>query len=171
MNVNSLSIPKACAALLLVLVSLTQAQSVRWQTKSESIAVNNADSVFFAFRPIGVFAAVVSPDSVAINPPDQVAYAGDGIITIRRISGNNSDSTIAYAKALDQNGRIVQQDSVFLFGTTFAAPATPNTFGDGRLYGASIGNLKKYINGVVIICRVFDLVGGTRRYEFGQGSY
>lgn len=158
------------AVLTVLLTSPTWSQPVRWQYKSESIAVNNADTVFFAFRAAGTFSGDVSPDSMAINPPDQVYNDDASVASIRKISGNAADSVIAYAKGLDATGRIVGNDSIPVFGASFAAPATPNVFGNGNVHYASLAGLIAKYNGVAIICKVFDLAGGTRRFEFGHGQ-
>lgn len=152
----------------ILFVSPLWSQSVRWQFKSKSIAISNADSVFFAFRSMGFFDNV-SPDTAAINPPNEVYNDDLSVVSIRKTAGNAADSVIAYAKGLDATGRIVRNDSVFVFGAAFAAPGTGNAFGDGGVHVASLAGLMAKYNGVVIICKVFDLTGGTRRFEFGFG--
>ena len=152
----------------ILLTSPTWSQSVRWQFKSKSIAINNADTVYFAFRSVGL-GFNVDPDTVVINPPDQVYNDDLSVLSIRKTAGNAADSVIAYAKGLDYAGRIVRNDSVMVLGASFAAPSTGNAFGDGGVHVASLAGLVAKHNGVVIICKVFDLVGGTRRFEFGQG--
>lgn len=152
----------------ILLTSPTWSQSVRWQFKSKSIAINNADTVYFAFRSVGL-GFNVDPDTVVINPPDQVYNDDLSVLSIRKTAGNAADSVIAYAKGLDYAGRIVRNDSVMVFGAAFAAPGTGNAFGDGGVHVASLAGLVAKHNGVVIICKVFDLVGGTRRFEFGHG--
>lgn len=143
-------------------------QTVRWQYKSESIAVNDADTVYFAFRTMS-FVGDIAPDSVAINPPDEVYNDDLSVLSIRRVSGNAADSVIIYAKGLDKTGRIVRNDSVFVFGASYAAPSSGNIFGNGGLHVASLAGLMAKYNGIVVIAKVFDLVGGTRRFEFGHG--
>lgn len=147
-----------------------QAQTVEWQYISKTIAAGDVDSLYFPFRSKSFFDST-EPDSVAINPPDEVYNDDASVISIRRTSHDStaSDSTVAYAKGLDAAGRIVQNDSVFVFGTSFAAPATPNSFGDGRVYMASLAGLLGKYNGIVLIVKVFDLTGIARRYEFGHG--
>lgn len=152
----------------ILLASPLWSQSVRWQFKSKSIAVNDADTLYFAFRGTGL-GFNVDPDSVAINPPDAVYNDDLSVLSIRKTAGNAADSVIAYAKGLDYAGRIVRNDSVMVFGAAFAAPGTGNAFGDGGVHVASLAGLVAKHNGVVIICKVFDLVGGTRRFEFGHG--
>lgn len=152
----------------ILLASPLWSQSVRWQFKSKSIAVNDADTVYFAFRGVGL-SFNIDPDTVAINPPDAVYNDDLSVLSIRKTSGNAADSVIAYAKGLDASGRIVRNDSVMVFGAAFAAPGTGNAFGDGGVHIASLAGLVAKHNGVVIICKVFDLVGGTRRFEFGHG--
>lgn len=152
----------------ILLASPTWSQSVRWQFKSKSIAINNADTVYFSFRSVGL-GFNVDPDTAAINPPDQVYNDDLSVLSIRKTAGNAADSVIAYAKGLDYAGRIVRNDSVMVFGAAFAAPGTGNAFGDGGVHVASLAGLVAKHNGVVIICKVFDLVGGTRRFEFGHG--
>lgn len=149
-------------------VPLLAQNTVRWQFKSESIAVNDADTVYFAYRGAGVSFGV-DPDSVAINPPDQVYNDDAAVISIRKISGSAADSVIAYAKGLDASGRIVQNDSVMVFGSSYAAPSSGNAFGNGGVHMASLSGLLGKYNGVAIICKVFDRVGGARRFEFGHG--
>lgn len=147
---------------------LLQAQNVRWETVQKSTTVNNADTVYFAFRGAGIFSSSVAEgDTLALNPPDQVVYGGEATVTVRKVSGTAADSLIAYAKAVDFAGRIIQADSAFIFGASYAAPGTPNSYGDGRVYGATISSLRKYVNGFVIIYKMFDLTGGTRRWEWG----
>lgn len=152
----------------ILLASPLWSQSVRWQFKSKSIAVNDADTVYFAFRGVGL-SFNIDPDTVAINPPDAVYNDDLSVLSIRKTAGNAADSVIAYAKGLDYAGRIVQNDSIPIFGATFAAPSTGNLFGNGGVHIASLAGLVAKHNGVVIICKVFDLVGGTRRFEFGHG--
>lgn len=152
----------------ILLASPLWSQSVRWQFKSKSIAANDVDTLYFAFRGVGL-SFNVDPDTVAINPPDQVYNDDLSVLSIRKTAGNAADSVIAYAKGLDASGRIVRNDSVMVFGAAFAAPGTGNAFGDGGVHIASLAGLVAKHNGVVIICKVFDLVGGTRRFEFGHG--
>lgn len=152
----------------ILLASPTWSQSVRWQFKSKSIAVNDADTVYFAFRGAGL-AFNIDPDTVAINPPDMVYNDDLSVLSIRRTNGTAADSVIAYAKGLDLAGRIVRNDSVMVFGASFAAPGSGNAFGDGGVHIASLAGLVAKHNGVAIICKVFDRVGGTRRFEFGHG--
>ena len=149
----------------------SEAQPVRWQSIQKTIFTGDADTVYFAFRPVGVFSSAVDPDTSAIDPPDQVYYDGDGLVTLRFIGGDETDSTISYAKAFDHNGRIFQDDSLMLFGAAFEAPGTGNLFGDGNLRGTSIADLPKFINGILIITQIFDAVGDSSIYEFGLGSH
>lgn len=161
---------------LLLLASLSwrnaQAQSVRWQTVQKSTAAGNADSVYFSFRGTGIFSTPMEADTAALNPPDQVAYNHDALLTLRSVSGDSScDSLIAYVKGLDFAGRIIHDDSVFVFGTSFAAPASATIRSNRRLYAASLTNLAKYINGFVVIYKHFDVVGGPWRWEWACGTF
>lgn len=159
---------KRTAIIILLMVVSASAQVVRWQTFQQSISVNDADTTWFAFRPSGE--STINPDSLAINPPDRVEFDGEPAITFRRVSGNSADSVISYAKPIDFAGRIITGDSSFVLGATFAAPSSPNTFGDGKLYGKTpIFNTKRY-NGIIIITKIFDLSGGVRRIENGFGT-
>lgn len=144
------------------------AQTARWKYKSESIAVNDADTVYFAFRTTGIIGDV-APDSVVINPPDEVYNDDLSVLSIRRSSGNAADSVIVYVKGLDAQGRIVRNDSVFAFGASYAAPSSGNIFGNGGVHVASLAGLMAKYNGIAVIAKVFDLVGGTRRFEIGHG--
>lgn len=148
----------------------TFAQTVEWQYIRKTIAAGDVDSLYFPFRSKSFFENP-EPDSIAINPPDEVYNDDASVISIRRISHDStaSDSTIGYVKGLDAAGRIVQNDSVFVFGTSFAAPGTPNKFGNGGVHMASLAGLLGKYNGVVLIVKVFDLTGIARRYEFGHG--
>ena len=152
----------------ILLASPLWSQGLRWQFKSKSIAVNDVDTLYFSFRSMGLFDNV-SPDSIAINPPNEVYNDDLSVLSIRKTAGNAADSVIAYAKGLDYTGRIVRNDSVMVFGAAFAAPGTGNAFGDGGVHIASLAGLVAKHNGVAIICKVFDRVGGTRRFEFGHG--
>lgn len=154
--------------LLLLVAVPALAQTARWQYKSKSIAVNDADTVYFAFRSTSFFDALMA-DTAAINPPNEVYNDDLSVLSIRRTSGNAADSVIVYAKGLDETGRIVRNDSVFVFGAAYAAPASPNIWGNGGLHTASLAGLMAKYHGVMIVCKVFDLAGGTRRFEFGHG--
>lgn len=143
-------------------------QVVRWQTFQQSISANDADTTWFAFRPSG--GQTINADSLAINPPDKVEFDGEPAITFRQVSGTVSDSSISYAKPVDFAGRIIQNDSSFITGATFAAPSSPNSFGNGRVFGKTpVFNTKRY-NGIIVITKVFDLSGGIRRIENGFGT-
>lgn len=146
-----------------------QAQTSRWIFKTESIAVNDADSVYFAFRSSSFMERDVSPDSVAINPPDESLNDDASVISIRKVSGGVADSVIAYAKGLDIAGRIVQNDSTMLFGASYAAPSSGNTFGNGNVHVASLSGLHGKYPGILVIVKMFDKVGGTRAFEIGHG--
>lgn len=152
------------------LSSSAEAQTVEWQYISKTISAGGTAMIYFPFRSKSFFDSP-EPDSVAINPPDEVYNDDASVISIRRTSHDStaSDSTVAYAKGLDAAGRIVQNDSVFVFGTSFAAPASPNKFGNGGVHMASLAGLLGKYNGVVLIVKVFDLTGIARRYEFGHG--
>lgn len=156
----------------ILLASPIWSQSIRWQYVSKSISDttgNDTALIYFAFRSVGL-SFNVAPDTVAIDPPDVVYNDDASVISIRKTNGTASDSIIVYAKGLDAAGRIVRNDSVFVFGTSYAAPGTPNTFGDGGVYVASLAGLVAKHNGVVLYCKVFDRGTGTmRRFEFGHG--
>jgi len=163
---------KKILILILLLAFSTSAQSLRWQKFDQGIAVNDADTTWFAFRA-GFFSKEVSPDSVAIVPPENTVIDAAPFATFQQIAGTAADSSITYAKpVVSFNGaaNIVQNDSVFVVGATYAAPSSPNTFGNGRLYGKALDfNTKRY-NGVILITKVFDRVGGTRRFRYGFGT-
>lgn len=159
---------KTVLIIVLFLSTILFAQVVRWQTFQQSTSANDADTTWFAFRPSG--GQTINPDSLAINPPDKVEFDGEPAITFRQISGTVSDSSISYAKPLDFAGRIIQGDSSFITGATFVAPSSPNSFGNGRVFGKTpVFNTKRY-NGVIIITKIFDLSGGVRRNEYGFGT-
>lgn len=161
---------KIILLLFVIMPTLCLAQQVRWEVFSQSIDSTDVDTTWFAFRPKGFLSNAVDPDSVAINPPDEVECDESPMVTIRQTAGTAADSLIAYAKPLDFAGRIITGDSIFVLGSTFAAPATPNTFGDGRLYGKTLAfNTKRY-NGFIIIISVFDLIPGSKKFEFGFGT-
>jgi hypothetical protein len=159
---------KLIAIIILLSPMILSAQVVRWETFQQSISANDADTTWYAFRPSG--GQKVNPDSLAINPPDKVEFDGEPAITFRLVSGTSADSVISYAKQIDFAGRIITGDSSFVLGATFAAPSSPNTFGDGRLYGKTpIFNTKRY-NGFIVITKLFDLSGGVRKFEWGFGT-
>lgn len=160
---------KITIVFVLLVPFLSQAQVLRWQTFTQSISANDADTTFFSFRPSGS-SNTVTPDSLPTNPPDVVEFDPDAAISIRQIAGTVSDSSISYAKPVDFEGRIMQGDSAFITGTTFAAPASPNAFGNGRLYAKTpVFSTKRY-NGMVLIHMVFDRSGGVRRWRYGFGT-
>lgn len=150
--------------LLLVVLCVDVFGQAKWQYKNESVSANDADTVYFAFRP--VTGRYVQPDSASINPPDYVIYESERTLTVRKISGTTADSVIAYVKPLDRDGRLIQNDSLFVLGSSFAAPVMPNYYGDGRVYAKSLGGISvKKCNGVAVIIKVFDKTGGARRFE------
>lgn len=160
--------------LLLLLVCsaplCAQAQTtVNWATVQKVTALGDADTVYFSFRGSGIFAQATQGHTAALNPPDQVAYNGAATITVRRVGGEVIDSLIAYGKGVDFSGRVLQRDSTFLFGTSYAAPSSPNSFGDGRLYGKDIQGLNRFINGLMIVYKVFDIADTTTSLEWGLG--
>jgi len=157
---------------LFVATSLS-AQSLRWQTFQQSIDSAGVDTSWFALRS-GIFRFDVDPDSVAIVPPENVEIDETPVATFRQVSGTAADSSITYAKPVvsyDGVAYIVQNDSVFVTGTSFAAPASANTFGDGRLYAKTLAFATKRLNGVIFITKIFDIAGGSpRKFEYGLGT-
>lgn len=157
-------------ALLMALPAM--AQSVRWQTFEQSIDSTATDSTWFSLRT-GIFGRDVEPDSAAILPSANAVIDETPVATFRQISGTAADSSITYAKpivVIDGVAYVVQNDSVFVFGASLAAPASPNTFGDGNLYAKTLSFATKRFQGVLFITAVFDTETGVRKFEWGLGT-
>jgi hypothetical protein len=157
---------------ILLIASTASAQSIRWQTFEQSIDSADVDTAWFAFRA-GLFSRDISPDSMAIVPPENTVIDETPYATFQQIAGTAADSSITYAKpvvSVDGVAYIIANDSVFVCGSTFAAPSTPNTFGNGDLYGKTLTFNTKRFNGVIFITKVFDKVTGSKKFRWGLGT-
>lgn len=158
--------------IFMLLAVSASAQSMRWQTFQQSIDSAGVDTSWFSLRT-GIFGRDVDPDSNAIVPSENSVIDETPVATFRQVAGTAADSSITYAKPVVSIGGvayIVQNDSVFVLGSTFAAPASANTFGDGKLYAKTLSFATKRFNGVIFITKIFDTSTGAKRFEFGFGT-
>lgn len=129
-----------------------------------TIGVGATKTIWFALPPSGVRPARPEVDtSATVNPPDRVAWNGNGNLLIRKMSGSTSDSTRILIQGIDESGNLIDNADQYLSAT--ASTFVDADFNDTNVKEFPITGLFDNVFGFKVSFTQGDLTGGNRVYE------